>query len=185
MAKLPFIVEPRLKPRKEIIGTEESGQIEIERKGFLTAAEKAFVQAQASEDTTTQEMIHLTRQVGKDLRMDMQSAYELLSRVMQGDTTGKNEAKIYDDYQKEISELLGRMAAMGERKLLVQALCMLVYRVDAEIDADTAMETHPDLLLALSELYAEEENRSTRRLQETYDDELEGNVDSIDALEKK
>ena len=184
MAKLPFIVEPRLKPRKEIVGTEESGQIEIERKGFLTAAEKAFVQAQASEDTTTQEMIHLTRRVGKDQRLDMQAAYELLSRVMQGDTEGKVEAKVYEDYQEEITELLAKMAAMGERKILVQALCMLVYRVDAEIDADTAMQTHPDLILALSDLYYEEEQRSTERLQETYD-EPAGDVDSIDALEKK
>ena len=185
MAKLPFIVEPRLKPRKEIVGTEESGQLEIERKGFLTAAEKAFVQAQASEDTTTQEMIHLTRKVGKDLRMDMQSAYELLSRVMQGDVEGKKEAKVYDDYQEQITELLAKMAAMGERRILVQALCMLVYRVDAEIEPEQVMQTHPDLLLALSDLYADEERRSTKRLQDTYDQEVEGDADSIDALEKK
>jgi hypothetical protein len=34
MAKLPFVVEPRLKPIIEEIGSEESGKIQIERRGY-------------------------------------------------------------------------------------------------------------------------------------------------------
>ena len=64
MAKLPFIVEPRLKPITEVLGTEASGQIEIERKGFLSASEKSFMQVQAQTDDTTQRMVALTRKVG-------------------------------------------------------------------------------------------------------------------------
>lgn len=185
--RLPFIVEPRLKPRLEVVGTEESGQLEIERRGFLTAAEKAFVQAQGEEDTTTREMIQLTRTVGQKYKLDMQSAYELLTNVMQGDAKTKNEMNCAEQYQDEIADLLAKMASMGERKILVQALCMLVYRVDSEIDATTVMETHPDLLLALSDLYADEERRSTERLQDVFTEGKapEGTAEAIDALEKK
>ena len=44
MAPLPFVVEPRRKPIVERVGNEESGVIEIERRGYLTTGEKTFVQ---------------------------------------------------------------------------------------------------------------------------------------------
>ena len=184
MAKLPFLVEPRLKPRIEVVGTEESGQIEIERKGFLTASEKAFVQAQANEDDTTQEVVRMTRKLGNEYKVDMQTAYEALTEAMQGQTESELAKKIFDEYQVEISELLARMAALTDRKVLLQALCMLLYRVDSEISAEDVMEAHPDLLQALSDLFVDEENRSVERLKELVKEE-EGDANAIDALEKK
>ena len=41
---LPFVVQPRLAPVIEQVGNEESGIFEIERRGYLTVAEKAMVQ---------------------------------------------------------------------------------------------------------------------------------------------
>lgn len=186
MAKLPFLVEPRLKPRIEVVGTEESGQIEIERKGFLTASEKAFVQAQANEDDTTQEVVRMTRKLGNQYKVDMQTAYEALTEAMQGQTEGELAKKVFDDHQEEIGELLTRMATMTDRKVLLQALCMLLYRVDPEIKAEDVMEAHPDLLQALSDLFVDEENRSVERLKELVSEgESEGDANAIDALEKK
>jgi hypothetical protein len=187
MAKLPFIVEPRLKPRKEIVGSEFSGQLEIERRGYLTAAEKAFVQAQVSEDTTTQDMVRLTRKIGSELKLDMQSAYELLTLVLQGESHTDELKAIYTTHQNEISELLTSMATMQERKRLVQALSMLVYRVDGEIEADEVLAMHPDLLDALSGLFEDEEKRSVVRLQQLVEEDggEAGDAGSIDALEKK
>lgn len=187
MAKLPFIVEPRLAPREELIGSESSGQIKVLRKGFLTAAEKAFVQAQVSEDTTTQEMVRLTRQIGQENKLDMQSAYELLTLVMQGELVSDVAQKVAKDHANDVSDILTAMATMSERKTLVQALCLLIYRVDSEIGAEEIMEMHPDLIEGLSDLYLDEERRSTERLQQliSADGATEGDASLIDALEKK
>jgi hypothetical protein len=43
--RLPFVVAPRLEPIVETVGTDESGKIEIIRRGHLTVAEKAFISA--------------------------------------------------------------------------------------------------------------------------------------------
>ena len=48
--KIPFVVQPNLKPVKEQVGTETSGKIEIERRGYVTVSEKAFVQAATEGD---------------------------------------------------------------------------------------------------------------------------------------
>ena len=65
MAKLPFVVEPRRKPEIVTIGTEDSGTIEIVRKGYLTAGEKAFMQSQSSNDTVLRSLLSLAREVAK------------------------------------------------------------------------------------------------------------------------
>ena len=44
MGKLPFVVAPKLKSKIETLGTEVSGKIEIERKGYLTVGEKGFME---------------------------------------------------------------------------------------------------------------------------------------------
>jgi hypothetical protein len=188
MAKLPFIVEPRLQPKEEIVGSEESGQLKVIRRGYLTTAEKTFVQQQVSDDDSTQVLVRLTRKVGASCKLDMQAAYELLTEVMQGTMTHKLAQKVFDNYSDEINEVLSAMTTIEERKKLVQAFCLLVYRVDPNINADSIMDLHPDLLDDLSRLYVDEENRSTVRLQGMMlsdEDNSEGSADALDALEKK
>jgi hypothetical protein len=43
MKTLPFVVQPKRKFTKVKIGTEQAGVLEIERRGYLTVSEKAFV----------------------------------------------------------------------------------------------------------------------------------------------
>ena len=185
MAKLPFIVEPKLKPRLEVIGTEESGQIEIERKGYLTAAERSFMQSQLSDDTTTQEVVRLCRVIGQKDRIDMEEAYNLLSEAMTGSAQNKKAIKIAETYAEEIDSILSAMLAAEARKSLMSALCLLMYRIDAEVNLDQVMEMHPDLMDALVDLYKDEESRSTRRLNQLVEEDGEGTASAIDALEKK
>lgn len=184
MAKLPFVVEPRLKPIIEIIGSDASGKIEIERKGYLTAAEKAFTQAQSSSDDSTQQMLALCRLIAKDHKLDMQKAYEMLSEVMQNQLKTKVHETVNEAYDEQINAVLQTMSIMAERKQLLNALCMVLYRVDASLTAEDVMQLHPDLLVALNDLYMEEEARSTVRLSQSVEAE-EGSAEAIDALEKK
>ena len=185
MAKLPFIVEPRLKPITEVLGTEASGKIEIERKGFLSTAEKSFMQVQAQTDDTTQRMVALTRKVGTEYKIDMQEAYNKLSEAMQGNMEGIC-GEISKKYKEEIEEVLNYISSMQERTILMQALCMILYRVDSSFDTQSIMDVHPDLIEALATLYDDEEARSTTRLAEVMEiDEENADASAIDALEKK
>ena len=71
MAKLPFVVEPRLKPVTELVGTEDSGKIEIERRGFLSAGEKAFFSNGSQDSNVSELMIGLVRKVSSKYKLDM------------------------------------------------------------------------------------------------------------------
>ena len=185
MTKLPFVVEPKLKPITELVGTDNSGKIEIERRGYLTAAEKSFMQVQAQSDETTQRMVSLTRKVGTTFKLDMQDAYSKLTDAMTGDTKGVT-GEIAVKYRKEIDEILTYMSSMQERTLLMKALCMIMYRVDSSFDVNGVTEIHPELIEALCELYDDEEERSTKRILEVLEiDEKEADASAIDALEKK
>ena len=185
MAKLPFVVEPKLKPITELVGTDISGKIEIERRGYLSVAEKSFMQVQAQSDETTQRMVALTRKVGTEFKMDMQEAYSKLTETMTGSTDGIC-GEISAKYKEEVEEILSYMSSMQERTLLMKALCMIMYRVDSSFDVNGITEVHPELIEALCELYDDEEERSTKRILEVMEiDEEEADANAIDALEKK
>ena len=185
MAKLPFIVEPRIKPAMDTIGTDESGKIEIERRGFLTAAEKAFTQAQSTQDEVTQDMVKLCRKIGQECKIDMQKAYTVLSECMQSEGDSALHEKVLEAFQEEMSEIVTAMAAASSRTMVLNALCMLLYRVDAEFDVSEVMNLHPDILEGLDQLYRDEESRSTDRLMELLEVDASPTSDQIDALEKK
>lgn len=185
MAKLPFIVAPRLSPIIETIGSKESGQIEIKRMGYLTAAEKAFTQSQSTDSDSTRSLLALSRAIGASLKLDLQKSYEVLAEVMQGIYRNKTAEKIRSEYETEIDSLLSAMAGDAERKRLVCALAMIVYRVNAEFEAADLIELHPDLIDGLVALYEDEESRTVERLAESLDDEPMTSADQIDSLEKK
>lgn len=186
MSKLPFVVKPRLQPRLERIGNEEVGVIEIERRGYLTVAEKAFVEAQLAGDTTTDLFIRLTRSVARELKLDMNAAYKLITEVIQG-TGGMtpNHKKIEEKYQAEMDELMREMQRADQTRVLTSVYALLLYRVDAELDAEELAIIHPDLVGMLYEFYLEEESKTITRLEELTEDMEENKAATIEDLEKK
>ena len=66
----------------------------------------------------------------------------------------------------------------------MMAFCLLVYRVNEEIEMDDVIDLHEDLVEALAMLYLDEENKSTERLVGNSDDDEPG-ADEIDQVEKK
>lgn len=185
MAKLPFIVEPRIKPALETIGSEESGKIQIKRMGYLTTAEKTFTEAQLQSDDSTQKLLTLTRAIGQEFKLDMQKAYEKVSSVLQGDSKDKIDREIQEKHSEELNEIVSSMASAATRKSLVSALAMIVFRVDPEFTADQLMELHPDIVNELSQLYEDEEKRSTERLEQLLEGKENEAADLLDNLEKK
>ena len=185
MAKLPFIVEPRLKPVEETIGTEESGQIKVLRRGYLTAAEKAFTQGQEQTDST-QTLIRICRKIGTEEKMDMPKAYQIVSDCIQGLADTKDHKKVAEKYEQELAQVTAELSSASARKELMEAVCILLYRVDPEFDLADIGELHPDLIEGLVGLYRDEEARSTERLEQALNTNVDmSEVDTIAELEKK
>lgn len=156
--KLPFVVQPRLKPVMEQIGSENSGIIEIERRGYLSVAEKAWLQSFESEDGTQGKLHRLAIKVGGELNMDPKEALDLIS-------TSQLQDERLIPFHAELMAVLNEMAAFQSRRRLISATCLLVNRVDSAWDVDDTMELHGDIIDALDELYNEEDARSVAALE--------------------
>lgn len=164
MAKLPFVVEPRLKPVMEEIGSEESGKIKIERKGYLTSGEKAFFQQVKQSDQGTAKLIAISRKVARGTGLDMSKAYALVIRVLSGGAESELDRKIEEEFAEEFSLAIQDLANSQSSDELLMAACMLRYRVDAEFSMEEIMQTHPDIIRGLAVLYQDEESRVLDRL---------------------
>lgn len=184
MAKLPFVVQPRLKPIIEQIGTEESGVIEIERRGYLTGAEKTFVQQIQQQDGGTLQLVALSRRISRDKKIPLEKAYNTVVGILTGEATGKIANEIESEFAEDIQRAVNSIAASRTKEDLVQAACLLIHRVDPEIEMGEVVNLHPDLISGLSLLYKEEDAKSVERLLgeqgQSTEEPQEINVDEIE-----
>lgn len=158
---LPFVVQPRLKPIVEQLGTEESGIIEIERKGYLTVAEKSIVQGVATNDTSLRQLMAIARKVSEETG---RSPDDIAKQFTQSPLPD-----YLQPYQEEVTETLVSMLEFQERSSIIQATALLICRVDDGWTVDQTMELHPDLISALALLYYEEERKDTEKLEKKQD----------------
>lgn len=184
MAKLPFVVEPRLKPIVDIVGSDESGKIEIERRGYLSAGERAFVGSSMANNDTANAIISTVRRIAKQYKMDMQECYKLITDILTAGAETEQGIEIATEFQDELSAITNAMIAQEQRSELVKAYCMLLYRIDATMTVEEAMGLHPDLLTGLAALYNDEERKSVERLIE--DTGTDGSEETaLEDIEKK
>ena len=184
MAKLPFVVEPRLKPILEVIGTDDSGKIEIQRRGFLSAGEKAFVSNGTQNDDVSELMLNLVRKVCSKFKLDIKDAYEVTAQVISGVPEDEKLAeKIRQAFSEEVTAVITAAINSSARSSFLKAFCLLLYRVDAELTAEDVMDVHPDIIEGLVGLYDDEEAKSTQRLIDAHEDAKSEDV--IEDIEKK
>lgn len=185
MSKLPFVVEPRRKPIVENVGTEESGQIAIERRGYLSSGEKAFVQQALSSDSASLQIINLARKVSSQNKITLDEAYNLCVSILAGTAAGSKQAELAEKVEKELfedfSELLKNLSSIQAKETLIKAFCLLQYRIDLDLSMSDVMDLHPDIISGLANLYDEEEARSTERMDMKEKAEEDGEV----SIEKK
>ncbi len=151
---LPFVVAPRREPITEVIGTEEAGSIEIQRKGYLTVAEKSFMQQATTGDETITRLHRLAAVISRKEGVQPQEVLEALS-------VGDISSEMFADHLEEISEVVGLLNAAEIRRKAVAVTCLIYFRISEEWDIAKTMDLHPDLIDALYELYTEEDTRST------------------------
>ena len=184
--KLPFVLAPRREPVKEVIGNEESGKIEIERRGYITGGEKAFMGQALSNDSSMNSILALTRKIGKDLGVDLEVAYEHLVAAITGDDSKvknkKLQEQICNKYVDELTEVLQTMADINQREVILKATCMAMYRISSDISINDVMSLHEDIINGLAKFYDEEE-RGYNPLDE--DSKVEAEEDTFEAMEKK
>jgi len=161
MAKpLPFVVQPRLEPVETRIGSEESGQFVIQRRGYLNVAEKSFVQeALRSDDAPAA----LARTVADIARKEGKQPAEVFAD-MQGMESESAESQYLVAYQSELAEHGAALSAYTERAKLIQATCLLMQRHDPSWGVEDTLALHPDIIEGLHRLYEDEDARCVDEL---------------------
>lgn len=154
--KLPFVVTPRLTPIVETVGSDESGKIEIERRGYLTVAEKNFVQGALAGDSGLSNMHALAAKIA---RKEKKSHGEVMAAF------AANDEEYLAPYSDEISAVLVGMLAYQEKYKIVAATALSVSRLSAEITVEDVLEFHPDILEDLVRLYEDEDRKSIEKLE--------------------
>lgn len=190
MAKLPFVVQPRRQPITERIGDEDSGIIEIERRGYLSTGEKAFVQQVQQLDGGTSEIITVSRRVARKYAMSMDRAYNMVLAIIAGisDPDEKNAAQIEEierEFADDLTKAIKEMSAGQVREEMIMAACMLKYRVDPDFEINDIAALHPELITGLANLYRDEDRRSIEAFKAAEKDEAEQAKPSIEEAEKK
>lgn len=184
MARLPFVVEPRLKPIIDRVGSEESGIIEIERRGYLTAGEKNFVQQVQQGDASAGAIIGLARKVAREYSIDLEQAYNIVTAVITGSVASDNQIAVQVEakFAEEIQRTLNDLTNAQSKSDLVQAACMVINRIDNEFQIEEVVKLHPDIIADLAQLYRDEEARSIEKLKQGTEVE---ETFSIEEIEKK
>jgi hypothetical protein len=188
MVKLPFVVEPRRQPIMEKIGNEDSGIIEIERRGYLTTGEKSFVQQVQQFDNGTTEIVTVSRRVARRYSLGMDRAYRMVLAIISGVNQENEEdnalaAEIEAEFATDLTSVVKGLANSKAREELVFAACMLKYRIDPGFEIDQISSLHPDIIEGLAALYREEESRLVDAFQEKTPEEEA--APSIEEVEKK
>ena len=150
---LPFVVAPRRKPIAELLGNEESGQFEIERKGYLPVAEKSFIQQASASDETVGRLNRLAGRIGRDKGVQPKEVIEQLS-------TGDFSSDLLAGYEAEIDDIVTVMATFEQRRKIVAASCLLYFRISSDWSIEDTLDLHPDLVEALYTLFTDEDSKS-------------------------
>lgn len=179
--RLPFVVQPRLKPIQETIGSDESGKIQIERRGYLTSGERAFMTQARNADDTSSRLVALARKAAAKYKLDLTKAYELVSKAISGNTENDPKvAKVEENFPDELADVFRALTSSQAKDAILQTTCLMIYRVDADWTIQDTMALHPDLLEGIAGLYVDEENKSIEAL-----DASLMSSPSVEEIEKK
>jgi len=165
--KLPFVVQPRRSGRKIQVGTDESGIIEIEQRGYLTVSEKYYVNQITSNDKTLSLMVALANKISKESKRSNKESYEVISKYLQGEADKKDSEMMESKFTEELQEITAEISRVAATRELAQVTVLMRSRVDDDWTTEDTFEMHPDLLGAISELYQKEEAKEYPELEES------------------
>lgn len=165
MALLPFVVQPKKNTEKIKVGNDEVGVFEIERKGYLSVAEKSFVEnvTQGSDGVST--LVRLANQVAKEFKVAPEKAYVAITDAISGKNDSKLAESISEKYADELAFATSRMAESMQRRQIAAATVLLQTRVNHEWTIQDTMELDPVIVEELGNLYDREEQREPVKIE--------------------
>lgn len=163
---LPFLVQPRLAPVMTEVGNEQSGIIEIERRGYLNVAEKAYTQTIAASDDSVASMQRFLSRVARETGIEHN---EIIQQLGQPEISETLLA-----YEEEFTQIANAMTAFQAQYQIVAAQSLISSRLDPSWTIEQTMELHPDLVADLHQLYQEEEAKILDQLEKAAEESGEG-----------
>lgn len=160
---LPFVVAPRREPITELIGNEDCGQFEIQRKGYLTVAEKSFIQQASASDETIGRLNRLAGRISKEKGVQAQEVITELG-------SGNFSSELLVGYEAEVDDIVTVMSTFEHRRKIVAASCLLYFRISSNWAIEDTLDLHPDLVDALYVLFTEEDSKSVEAFEKLDDD---------------
>lgn len=159
MALLPFVIQPKKNTEIVRIGDEQIGVFEIERKGYLTVAEKSFVENVTQGSDGVSSLVLLANKIATAYKTTPEKAYIAITDSMSGNTKSKLAESILADYAEELSFATTRMAESMQRRQIAAATILLQTRISHEWNIQDTLELDPMLVQQLTDLYDREEQR--------------------------
>lgn len=147
--KLPFVIQPRVALSPATVGTEESGQISIQRRGYITVGEKALTQEAMKGFHAVADLYSLVQEIAEDVGKPPADVLVDLSTAPAPDYLA-----LWQD------AALARLEAVqieNTRRAMVQATAILISRIDSDWTIEDTMQLHPGLVEAISDFYVNEE----------------------------
>lgn len=159
MAKLPFVVAPKIQSKLVNLGDENVGVVEIEKRGYLSVAEKSFVDSVMQNSDSISGIVRLASEVGRKRKITTEKAYLLLISAIDGTGTGAAVNAIHNDYGQELAVIQAQMAESVQRKAIAATTVLIQTRINPEWDIEDTMTLQPELLAEFSRFYDSEEQK--------------------------
>ena len=159
MAVLPFVVQPKKNTEILRLGNEEIGIIEIERKGYLTVAEKSFVDSVTQGSDGVTQLVYLANRVSKEQKTTPEKAYLAITDVLQNRITSKLHEAVSSEYGEELSQVTAKMSESMQRRAIAATTVLIQTRINHDWTFEDTLTLDPAFLEQFTELYDREENR--------------------------
>ena len=159
MKTLPFVVKPKAAFCDIELGTDESGIIKIEKRGYLTVAEKSFVDGVTQGSDGMADIVSLAKKISRKHKKSTEESFNAIMDTMAGNIKTKFHGEVEDEYGDELSQLTITLSEAVQRRAIAAATILLQSRVDPEWGVEDTVNLHPDLIEKLLEFYNDEENK--------------------------
>jgi hypothetical protein len=157
MRTLPFVVQPKKAFEKVQVGNEEWGILEIEKRGYLTVSEKAFVDGVTQGTDAVSSIVALATRISAKTNETTESVYQAIMAALQTEVSTPLAKKIKKEYSDELSTLISKMQDSAQKRAIAAATILIQSRLDPEWTVDDTLSQRPELIDDLSSFYTSEE----------------------------
>ena len=157
MAKFPFVIAPKIKTCKVRLGNEETGVIEIEKRGYLSVAEKSFVDSVLQQSDGVTQIVKLASTIARNRKISVETAYTQVVAAISAEKKTKAQEEIAAEYAREISDIQSGMMESMSRKSIACTTILIQTRINPDWTIEDTMTLQPELLAEFNRFYDSEE----------------------------